>query len=147
MFLFLFLDHFRCTLMIYKGMEMTTFNNQHAVSSMDDQVDDGFFDIKPFLSEAFPALSSCNSSSIPIQIPQNTINGQVKQLNITNLSSLYPAVELNQKGSAAFSSPQLISFGKSSPSLEDFERVYGNYGLITYCIISHETLNFSSLKK
>lgn len=87
---------------------------------MDCQVDDAFFDIKPFLSEAFPALSSHNSSSIPIQILQYSINS-------TNLSSVYPAAELNQKGSSAFSSPQLISFGTSSPSITDSEKVYGNH--------------------
>lgn len=109
-------------------MDMASFNNQHVMNSMDEQVDDGFFDIKPFLSEVFPVLSYGNSNSMPVQIPQICMNQQVKLLNDTDSSSLYPATELCQrKASTAFSSSQLISFGKSSPYTSDSENYCGNY--------------------
>ncbi|XP_027150186.1 transcription factor bHLH18-like [Coffea eugenioides] len=108
-------------------MDMASFNNQFVINSkQDDQVDDGFFDIKPFLSEVFPAISYCNSDSIPIQMPQTCMKQKFKQLNDTNLSPTHPTVESNLKGSSPFSNTQLISFGKSSPYSSDEDEIVYN---------------------
>ncbi|XP_027093162.1 transcription factor bHLH25-like [Coffea arabica] len=106
-------------------MDMAGFNNQYIINSWpDEQVDDGFFGIKPFLSEVFPAIPYCNSESIPIQMPQTCMKQKFKQLNDTNLSPSHPTVESSQKGSSPFSTTQFISFGKSSPYSSDGEKLY-----------------------
>ena len=124
---------------------MASFNNQFVNNSMQDhQVDDGFFDIKPFLSEVFPAIPYCNSESIPIQMPQTCMKQKFKQLNDTNLSPSHPTVESSQKGSSPFSTTQFISFGKSSPYSSDGEKLYGNYPCTTtmsYHEVLYESMN------